>query len=58
MEKDMVPNSNTIELIVHTSCYCILDLLCVNRYVRSGWWKVVCDAGGGWRVVHIIPNTP
>ena len=22
-------NSNTIELIVHTSCYCILDLLCV-----------------------------
>ena len=22
-------NSNTIELTVHTSCYCILDLLCV-----------------------------
>ena len=21
---------NIIELIVHTSCYCILDLLCVN----------------------------
>ena len=23
-------NSNTIELTVHTFCYCILDLLCVN----------------------------
>ena len=22
-------NSNTIELTVHTSCYCVLDLLCV-----------------------------
>ena len=25
-------NSNIIELIVHTSCYCILDLLCVTIY--------------------------
>ena len=23
-------NSNTIELTVHTSCYCVLDLLCVK----------------------------
>ena len=23
-------NSNTIELTVHTSCYCALDLLCVT----------------------------
>ena len=23
-------NSNTIELAVHTSCYCVLDLLCVT----------------------------
>ena len=23
-------NSNTIELTVHTSSYCILDLLCIN----------------------------
>ena len=23
-------NSNTVELTVHTSCYCILDLLYVN----------------------------
>ena len=23
-------NSNTIELTLHTSCYCVLDLLCVN----------------------------
>ena len=23
-------NGNTIELAVHTSCYCILDLLCVK----------------------------
>ena len=26
----MKVNSNTIELTVHTSCYCVLDLLCVN----------------------------
>ena len=25
---------NTIELKVHTSCYCVLDLLCVNLIVR------------------------
>ena len=25
-------NSNTIELTVHTSCYCALDLLCVTRF--------------------------
>ena len=23
-------NSNTLELSVHTSCYCVLDLLCVR----------------------------
>ena len=23
-------NSNTIELTVHISCYCVLDLLCFN----------------------------
>ena len=23
-------NSNTIELTAHTSCYCVLDLLCVT----------------------------
>ena len=23
-------NSSTIELTMHTSCYCVLDLLCVN----------------------------
>ena len=28
-------NSNTIELEVHTYCYCILDLLCV----MDGGWK-------------------
>ena len=26
-------NSNTIELTVHTSCYCVLDLLCS----KTGW---------------------
>ena len=26
-------NSNTIELIMHLSCYCILDLLCVNKLI-------------------------
>ena len=31
-------NSNTIELTVHTSCYCVLDLLCVilnNNIIRK-----------------------
>ena len=27
-------NSNTIELTVHTSCYCILDLLCVKVFIQ------------------------
>ena len=27
--------SNTIELTVHTSCYCILDLLCVILYIQK-----------------------
>ena len=26
----IVINSNTIELTVHTTCYCVLDLLCVS----------------------------
>ena len=25
-------NSNTILLTVHTSCYCVLDLLCVSTF--------------------------
>ena len=29
----MKVNSNTIELTAHTSCYCILDLLCVTILV-------------------------
>ena len=34
-------NSKTIELTVHTSCYCVLDLLCVNvpRWM-DGWMDV------------------
>ena len=31
-------NSNTIELIVHPSSYCVLDLLCVNNVIDS-WIK-------------------
>ena len=27
-------NSNTIELTVHTSCYCVLDLLCVKKLIH------------------------
>ena len=30
-------NSNTIELTVHTSCYCVLDLLCVNNLLLFPW---------------------
>ena len=25
-------NSNTNEFTVHTSCYCVLGLLCVNQF--------------------------
>ena len=28
-------NSNTIELTVSTSCYCVLDLLCVMKFSRT-----------------------
>ena len=28
-------NSNTIELTVHTSCFCVLDLLCVSFYLKN-----------------------
>ena len=31
-------NGNTIELTVHTSCYCVLDLLCVNRMPKIPPW--------------------
>ena len=37
-------NCNTIELTVHTSCYCVLELLCIN--VKNGQiyfilaWKI------------------
>ena len=31
----MYENSDTIELAVHTSCYCVLDLLCVNQTKMS-----------------------
>ena len=30
-------NSNTTELTVHTSCYCILDSLCVNCIQLMGF---------------------
>ena len=32
--------SNKIELIMHTSCYCILDLLCV-MIVKPGVWIIL-----------------
>ena len=35
-------NSITIELTVHTSCYCILDLLCVNsKHVETFYRNLV-----------------
>ena len=35
-------NSNTIELTVHTSCYCFLDLLCVSRAkIHSAKWSLL-----------------
>ena len=30
-------NSDTIELIVHISCYCVLDLLSVKRFESEFW---------------------
>ena len=32
-------NSNTIELTVHTSCYCVLDLLCVTIILDKKYFK-------------------
>ena len=34
-------NTNTIDLTVHTSWYCILDLLCVNLLIRSTIYTTV-----------------
>ena len=33
--------SNTIELSVHTSCFCILDLLCVNMLALMGFFYIM-----------------
>ena len=45
-------NSNTIELTVHTSCYCILNLICVGssnlssrRGTRQGMRHVTYKTG-------------
>ena len=44
--------SNTIELTVHTSCYWVLDLLCVkcykfywtlSMYMNLKWWNLISD---------------
>ena len=32
----MKVNSNTIELTVNTSCYCVLDLLCIKIFENLG----------------------
>ena len=34
-------NSNTIELTVHTACYCVLDLLCVMRMFKWVVFKLL-----------------
>ena len=44
-------NSNTIELIVHTSCYCILDLLCDYNLLTT--LKVLPALLGG----YVFQNT-
>ena len=41
-------NSNTIGLTVHTSCYCILDLLCFNKMafyleLKSIFYNIMFD---------------
>ena len=40
-------NSNTIELTIHTSCYCILDLLCGITFSLkiSAFSSGVCISG-------------
>ena len=51
-------NTNTIELIVHTSCYCILDLLCYQIFKRFvelklTFWIDLCISGRlCWRQSH------
>ena len=44
-------NSNTIELIMHASCYCILDLLCVT-------YPKIRTCAYPWQVIFEINNNP
>ena len=45
----MYENSDTIELAVHTSCYCVLDLLCVNQTKMSAIQMIlVIGCWGNW----------
>ena len=44
-------NSYKIELIMHTSCYCILDLPCVRMHCRE-WIETVMK----WSSKYILRN--
>ena len=54
-------NSNTIELTVHTSRYCVLDLLCVNLDINVLTWTFMCKRscvnGGSLRERRYSSNT-
>ena len=43
--------SNTIELFMHTSCYCVLDLLCVT-------YPKIRTCAYPWQVIFEINNNP
>ena len=47
-------NSETIELTVHTSCYSVLDLLCVNL-LNSSTGKTFHAYGGNLNTVNRLP---
>ena len=46
----MKGNSNTIELTVHTSCYCVLDLFCA---IKSSFENIF-TLWSGWDVSSVI----
>ena len=49
-------NSNTIELTVHTSCYCISDLLCVTALMchtqQTNYGNMEQKNEGNWSNIH------
>ena len=55
MSSPIKVNSNTIELTVHTSCNCVINLLCVNMLPKIGMFQQV-DFEKKWRKINNIDH--